>query len=133
MSSTDGPLVVDFRSDTVTRPSAAMREVIASAEVGDNVFGDCPTVERLEALAAEITGKEAALYVPSGKIAQTLGLLLEKMILSKGTMGNLVAMLSHCWGRGFEALMGDQSHVHLDEQGGMAQVCGIITETCHGF
>ena len=59
-------LVVDFRSDTVTRPSAAMRKIIAEAEVGDNVFGDCPTVERLEAMAAEITGKEAALYVPSG-------------------------------------------------------------------
>ena len=61
-------VVVDFRSDTVTRPSAAMRQVIAEAEVGDNVFGDCPTVERLEAMAAEITGKEAALYVPSGKL-----------------------------------------------------------------
>ena len=60
-------VVVDFRSDTVTRPSAAMRRVIAEAEVGDNVFGDCPTVERLEAMAAEITGKEAALYVPSGE------------------------------------------------------------------
>ena len=60
-------VVVDFRSDTVTRPSAAMRQVIAEAEVGDNVFGDCPTVERLEAMAAEITGKEAALYVPSGE------------------------------------------------------------------
>ena len=60
-------MVVDFRSDTVTRPSAAMRRVIAEAEVGDNVFGDCPTVERLEAMAAKTTGKEAALYVPSGK------------------------------------------------------------------
>ena len=60
-------LVVDFRSDTVTRPSAAMRRVIAEAEVGDDVFGDCPTVERLEAMAAEIAGKEAALYVPSGE------------------------------------------------------------------
>ena len=83
MSSADGHLVVDFRSDTVTRPSAAMREVIASAEVGDNVFGDCPTVARLEAMAAEISGKEAALYVPTGKEAQTFGLLLQKKILSK--------------------------------------------------
>jgi threonine aldolase len=61
------PLMVDLRSDTVTRPSLEMRRVIAEAEVGDLVFGDCPQVTKLEEMAAKITGKEAALYVPSGK------------------------------------------------------------------
>ena len=60
-------LVVDCRSDTVTRPSAAMRGVIREAEVGDDVFGDCPSMTKLQTTAAEITGKEAAIFVPSGR------------------------------------------------------------------
>ncbi|OQY21840.1 MAG: threonine aldolase, partial [Anaerolineaceae bacterium 4572_32.2] len=76
------------------------------AEVGDDVFGDDPTVNRLEALAAEMLGKEAALFVASG------------------TMGNLIALLTHC-GRGDEAIVGDRSHTFLFEQGGMAALGGI--------
>ena len=72
---------IDLRSDTVTAPTPAMRRAMAEAEVGDDVFGDDPTVNRLEALAAETTGKEAALFVASG------------------TMGNLASLLAHC-GRG---------------------------------
>ena len=81
---TDAPRIIDLRSDTVTVPSPAMRQAMAEAEVGDDVFGEDPTVRQIEAIAAERTGKEAALYV------------------SSGTMSNLVAVLSHC-GRGDEA------------------------------
>jgi threonine aldolase len=70
--------MIDLRSDTVTRPSAAMRQVMAQAEVGDDVWGDDPTVQQLEALAAAMIGKEAALFVPSG------------------TQSNLCALLTHC-------------------------------------
>ncbi len=77
MSPTDLPMV-DLRSDTVTQPTAAMREAMARAEVGDDVFGDDPTVNRLQEIAAEKLGKQAALFVPSG------------------TMGNLAAVLTHC-------------------------------------
>jgi threonine aldolase len=68
--------IVDLRSDTVTRPSAAMRRAMAEAEVGDDVYGEDPTVNRLEARAAEIFGKEAALFVPSGTMANTIGIKL---------------------------------------------------------
>jgi threonine aldolase len=98
--------VIDLRSDTVTRPTPEMREAMYHAEVGDDVLGDDPTVNRLEAMAAERLGKEAALFVASG------------------TMGNLVALLTHC-GRGDEAVVGDRSHVFLNEQGGMAALGGI--------
>jgi len=97
---------VDLRSDTVTNPTPAMREAMASAEVGDDVFGEDPTVNRLEAMAAERLGKEAALLVVTG------------------TMGNLVSLLTHC-GRGDEAIIGDRSHTLLFEQGGMAALGGI--------
>lgn len=97
---------VDLRSDTVTRPTPSMREAMYHAEVGDDVYGEDPTVNRLEAMAAEQLGKEAALFVGSG------------------TMGNLVALLTHC-GRGDEAILGDQSHTFLFEQGGMAALGGI--------
>lgn len=66
--------VVDFRSDTVTRPTAAMRQAMANAEVGDDVYGEDPTVNRLEARAAEIFGKEAALFVPTGTMGNTIGI-----------------------------------------------------------
>lgn len=97
---------IDLRSDTVTKPSPAMWQAMANAEVGDDVFGEDPTVNRLEALTAELLGKEAALYV------------------SSGTMGNLIAQLTHC-GRGEEVIVGDQAHTYIYEAGGSAAVGGI--------
>ncbi len=101
---------VDLRSDTITQPTPAMREAMARAEVGDDVYGEDPTVNRLEAMAAEILGKEAGLFVASG------------------TMGNLVALLAHCQ-RGDEVILGDKSHTFLYEQGGMAALGGIVPHT----
>jgi len=97
---------IDLRSDTVTLPTPAMRAAIAVAELGDDVFGEDPTVNRLEQMAAEMMGKEAALFVVSG------------------TMGNLVSLLAHC-GRGDEVILGDRSHTYMFEQGGMAALGGI--------
>lgn len=97
---------IDLRSDTVTKPTPEMRAAMAEAEVGDDVFCDDPTVNRLEAMAAERVGKEAAIFVPSG------------------TMGNLLALLVHCQ-RGDEAIVGDQSHVYLNEAGGMSALGGV--------
>ena len=97
---------IDLRSDTVTKPTPEMREVMAEAEVGDDVFRDDPTVNKLEALAAEKLGKESAIFVPSG------------------TMGNLLALLVHCQ-RGDEVIVGDKSHIYLNEAGGMSALGGI--------
>ncbi len=97
---------IDLRSDTVTKPTLEMREAMAEAEVGDDVYCDDPTVNRLEELAASMLGKEAALFIPSG------------------TMGNLIALLVHC-GRGDEAIVGDKSHIYLNEAGGMSALGGI--------
>ena len=97
---------IDLRSDTVTKPTPEMREAMAEAEVGDDVFRDDPTVNRLEEIAAEKMGKDAALFVPSG------------------TMGNLIALLVHCQ-RGDEVIVGNQSHVYLNEAGGMSALGGI--------
>jgi len=97
---------VDLRSDTVTKPTPEMREAMAEAEVGDDVYGDDPTVNQLEELAAGMLGKEAALFVPSG------------------TMGNLIALLVHCQ-RGDEVIVGNQSHIYLNEAGGMSALGGI--------
>ncbi len=97
---------IDLRSDTVTRPTPAMREAMAKAEVGDDVYGDDPTVNRLQEMAAARTGKEAALFVPSG------------------TMGNLASILAHCQ-RGDEVMLGDKSHTFLYEAGGISAVGGI--------
>jgi threonine aldolase len=96
----------DFRSDTVTRPGAGMRAAMAAAEVGDDVFGDDPTVKRLEAGLAELLGKQAALFVPSG------------------TQSNLVALMAHCE-RGDEYIVGQQAHCYRWEAGGAA-VLGSI-------
>ena len=96
----------DFRSDTVTRPSAGMRAAMAAAEVGDDVFGDDPTVNLLEQRMAGMLGKDAALFVPSG------------------TMSNLMAMMSHC-GRGDEFIAGQDAHCYKYEAGGAA-VLGSI-------
>jgi threonine aldolase len=98
--------VIDLRSDTVTQPSPAMRQAMAEAEVGDDVYGEDPSINRLESLLAEMLGKEAALYVPSG------------------TMGNLIAQLVHC-GRGDEVIVGDQAHTYIYEGGGSAVVGAI--------
>jgi threonine aldolase len=97
---------IDLRSDTVTLPTPAMREAMYRAELGDDVFGEDPTVNRLQEMAAERLGKEAALFVASG------------------TMGNLVALLTHC-GRGDGAIMGDQSHTFLNEAGGSSALGGV--------
>lgn len=99
--------LIDMRSDTVTHPTPAMRAAMAQAEVGDDVYGDDPTINRLQELAAEKTGLEAGLFVPSG------------------TMGNLVALLTHCE-RGSEAIVGNRSHIYVDEAGGMAALGGIM-------
>ncbi len=98
--------IVDLRSDTFTMPSEAMREAMARAEVGDDVFGEDPSVNRLQEMAAERMGKEAALYVASG------------------TMANLVSLLTHCQ-RGDEIYLGDQSHIFIYEAGSSAAVGGI--------
>ncbi|MDH4076320.1 MAG: low-specificity L-threonine aldolase [Acidimicrobiia bacterium] len=98
--------MIDLRSDTVTRPSPAMREAMAAAEVGDDVWGDDPTVCALERAAAELLGKEAAVYVPSG------------------TQSNLCALMAHCQ-RGDEYIVGDNAHTYRYEAGGGA-VLGSI-------
>jgi threonine aldolase len=97
---------VDLRSDTVTRPTPEMRAAIAEAVVGDDVFGDDPTVKELEALAAELTGKDAGLFVPSG------------------SMGNEVAILAHTR-RGNEALVEFDSHIYNYEAAGPAVLSGV--------
>lgn len=102
--------VVDLRSDTITRPTPAMRRAMADAEVGDDVFGEDPTVNRLEEMAAERLNKGAALFVASG------------------TMANLVSLLVHC-GRGDEVILGDRSHTFFYEQGGCAGLGGIHPRT----
>jgi threonine aldolase len=98
--------MIDLRSDTVTLPTQAMRRAMAEAELGDDVFGEDPTVNRLEEMTAERLGHQAGLFVVSG------------------TMCNLVALLAHC-GRGDEVILGNQSHIFLNEQGGSASLGGI--------
>ena len=99
--------MIDLRSDTVTLPTPEMREAIARAELGDDVYGEDPTVNRLEAMAAAAMGKEAALLVASG------------------TMGNLIAMLVHC-ARGTKAVLGAHAHTYLYEAGGAAALGGVV-------
>jgi threonine aldolase len=98
--------IIDLRSDTVTKPTPAMRQAMVDAEVGDDVLGDDPTVKRLEELAAGRLGKEAALFVPSG------------------TMANLASLLVHC-SRGDEVILGDQAHIYVYEAGGSSAVGSI--------
>jgi threonine aldolase len=98
--------VVDLRSDTVTRPTPAMREAMAGAEVGDDVFGDDPTVRELEARTAGMFGLEAGLFFPTG------------------TQSNLAALMAHC-GRGEEVIVGQDAHTYRYEGGGAA-VLGSI-------
>lgn len=102
--------ILDFRSDTVTRPTPEMRHAMAHAEVGDDVYQEDPTVNRLQAMAAEMTGQEAALYV------------------SSGTMGNLTSILSHCQ-RGDEIIVGKKAHIYLYEATGAAALGGVNIQT----
>jgi len=101
-----GPECIDLRSDTVTRPTAKMREQMAQAEVGDDVYGEDPSVRRLEELAAERLGKQAALFVPSG------------------TMANLIAVRCHTQ-PGDALFAGEGAHVYLYEGGGAAAIAGV--------
>jgi len=98
--------IVDLRSDTVTQPTPEMRAAMAQAEVGDDVYGEDPTVNRLQQMAAEMLGKEAGLFVPSG------------------TMGNLSAVLAHC-GRGDEVILGHLSHTFVYECGGISSLGSV--------
>tara|TARA_B100000945_G_C20425512_1_gene620311 strand:+ start:1900 stop:2919 length:1020 start_codon:yes stop_codon:yes gene_type:complete len=97
----------DFRSDTVTLPTPEMKQAIFDAELGDDVYGEDPTVNELERLSAEIFGKEDAILV------------------STGTMGNLVSILSHCQ-RGEQIIIGDKCHIYRAEAGGIASLGGIV-------
>src|SRR5512133_536099 len=100
-------MAIDLRSDTVTQPSPAMREAMAKAVVGDDVYGEDPTVNRLEQLAAEITGMESALFV------------------SSGTMGNLASLLAHGQ-RGQDVILGDESHIYHYENGSASALGGLV-------
>lgn len=104
---------IDLRSDTVTRPSPGMRSAMAGAELGDDVFGEDPTVNRLQEKIAEMLGKEAAIYVPSG------------------TMSNQIAVRLHCR-LGDELICEAECHIHHYEQGGAAQLSGVSTRTVAG-
>lgn len=97
---------IDLRSDTVTQPTPEMRQAMEGAPVGDDVYGEDPSVNRLQELAAERMGKEAGLFVPSG------------------TMGNLAAILAHC-GRGDEVILGSSAHTFLFEAGGISALGGV--------
>ena len=103
---------IDLRSDTVTKPTPAMRRAMFEANVGDDVYGEDPTVNELEQRVAALLSKEAALLVPSG------------------TMGNLISVLSHC-NRGDEMILGDLAHIFLYEQGGSAGVGGVHPRPLH--
>ncbi len=105
--------MIDLRSDTVTLPTDAMRDAMRAAPLGDDSRDGDPTVGQLEALAASRTGKEAAMFVPSG------------------TMGNLVALMAHT-GRGGEVLLEESSHILKSEMGAIAQVAGLFHRTIRG-
>ncbi|XP_013187891.2 uncharacterized protein LOC106132877 [Amyelois transitella] len=100
--------IVDLRSDTVTKPTEAMRHAMVNSALGDDVFGEDPTVNALESKIANMLGKQAALFVPSG------------------TMANLIALMVHCNKRGSEALVGNCSHIFKYELGGAAHLGGIL-------
>ena len=105
--------VVDLRSDTVTRPSEEMRRAMAAAEVGDDVYGEDPTVNRLQKRAAEVFGKEAALFVPTG------------------CMGNLICVRS--WTHhGSEVICEERSHVNLYELASMSAIAGCMPRAVRG-
>jgi threonine aldolase len=100
--------MIDIRSDTVTRPTDEMRKAMACAEVGDDVYGDDPTINKLEALGAEMLGKEASVFVPSG------------------TFGNQLALFTWCE-RGTEVILGDECHIMRHEAGAASVIAGVQT------
>jgi threonine aldolase len=102
--------MIDLRSDTVTGPTEAMRKAMANAEVGDDVYGDDPTVNKLEGLGAEMAGKEAAIFVPSG------------------TFGNQLALFTWCK-RGTEVILGEECHIVQHEAAAAAVIAGVQTRT----
>ena len=106
------PINIDLRSDTVTQPSEAMRQIMARAQVGDDVYGDDPNVNALEHEVAELLGKQTGLFLPSG------------------TMSNLAAVLAHCQ-RGEEVVVGDQYHIHCDEAAGVAVLGSVAMHALH--
>jgi threonine aldolase len=110
MMNKEGKKMIALRSDTVTQPTDAMRQAAANAVLGDDVFGEDPTVERLETMAAQLMGKDSALFVASG------------------TMGNSICVLTSC-GRGDEVILGDVSHIVLNEVGNIAGLGGIHPRT----
>jgi len=99
--------VIDLRSDTVTKPTDEMRAAMAAADVGDDVYGEDPTINELEMESALMTGQEAALFVTSG------------------TQGNVAALLTHC-SRGDGAILGSDSHIYIYEGGGLSALGGIL-------
>lgn len=105
--------IIDLRSDTVTAPTDAMREAMYKAVVGDDVYGEDPTVNKLEERTAELLGKEAGLYVTSG------------------TQGNLLALLTHC-GRGDEVIVESESHIFMYEVGGISALGGMVPRRVNG-
>ncbi|XP_038877081.1 probable low-specificity L-threonine aldolase 1 isoform X2 [Benincasa hispida] len=102
---------VDLRSDTVTKPTETMRAAMAIAEVDDDVLGNDPIALELEEEMAKMMGKEGGLFVPSG------------------TMGNLISVIVHCDIRGSEVILGDNSHIHIYENGGIATIGGVHSRT----
>jgi len=104
-------VVVDMRSDTLSQPTKEMRHAMATAEVGDDVFGEDPTVNELQRRFAKLFEKDAALFVPSG------------------SMANLLSVMVHCSQRGTEAIVGDMSHIFLYEQGSAAHIGGVQLNT----
>ena len=106
--------VIDLRSDTVTKPTQEMRDAMYIAEVGDDVYGDDPTVNKLEEVAAKMVGKEAALFVPSG------------------TFGNQLALFTHCR-RGSEVILGEDCHIVQHEVGASAVIAGVQLRTLKGM
>ncbi|XP_040845315.1 probable low-specificity L-threonine aldolase 2 [Ochotona curzoniae] len=102
--------VVDLRSDTVTRPGPAMRRAMAEAVVGDDDYGEDPTVRELQEKAAQLLGVEQTLFVPTN------------------TMANLICVMAHCRRRGSQLLLGQECHLHVYEQGGTAQIAGVHSQ-----
>jgi threonine aldolase len=109
-------MIVDMRSDTLTHPTDEMRRAMAAAEVGDDVYGEDPTINRLEAMAAKMVGKEAAVYVPTG------------------SMGNLAAIMAHT-GRGDVVILESEAHIYHHEVGAISSIAGVLPKliaTEHG-
>lgn len=121
--------IIDLRSDTVTKPTPKMRKAMAEAEVGDDVYGEDPTVNALEAKAAEIFGKEAGLFVASGTMGNLVGMCLLLYVFR--TLRKLIALLkcvailNHCRDRGLEVILGRESHTYVYEVGGASALGGV--------